>query len=102
MWGKEAREGFLRGKDVTKEVGATEAACGCLVSPTRGKSWQRLAGRMEAKVNLENAREVWVSSAQDRHALEAGVRTTEELALATSKSTALSQWEMISHSKASV
>lgn len=47
----------------------------CLVSPTRGKSCQRLAGRIEARVNLENAREVWVSSAQDRHALEAGVRT---------------------------
>lgn len=87
---------------MTREVGATGAACGCLVSPTRGKSWQRLAGRMEARVNLENARVVWISSAQDRHALEAGVRTTEELALAASKSTALSQWEMISYSKASL
>lgn len=50
----------------------------CLVSPTREKSCQRLAGRREARVNLENAREVWVSSAQDRHALEAGVRTTPQ------------------------
>lgn len=30
MWGKEASEGFLRGKDVTREVRATETACGCL------------------------------------------------------------------------
>lgn len=42
----------------------------CLVSPTRGKSCQRLAGRIEARVNLEDAREVWVNSAQDRHAVE--------------------------------
>lgn len=36
---------------------------------------------MEARVNPEDAREVWISSAQDRHAQEAGVRTTGELAL---------------------
>jgi hypothetical protein len=61
---------------MTREIGHWSSHGVCLVDPSQGKSWQRLAGRREARVNPEDAREVWLSSAQ-----EAGVKTTGELTL---------------------